>query len=119
MVAPRADRFQMALPVRYRSLPERTWHEGQIENISGSGVLFRTAVPLAAATAVEMMFFLPAIAPQPSASVRCRAEVVRTAPPEPPDTRPAVAVAIRRYRLTSGARAQRTPQPSAPAESAS
>ena len=92
----------MTLPMRYRSLSERTWHEGQIENISCSGVLFRAAVPLPAAAAVEMMFFLPSIAPQPPASVRCRAEVVRTAPPEPPDTLPAVAVAIRRYRLMKG-----------------
>ena len=92
----------MTLPMRYRSLSERTWHEGQIENISSSGVLFRTPAPLAVATAVELMFVLPSSAPQPPASVRCTAEVVRTAPPESPDTGTAVAVAIRHYRLIKG-----------------
>lgn len=109
-LVPRADRFQMVLPVQYRAMSdsaaEQTWHEGLIENISGSGVLFRAAEPLAAATAIELMFSLPSSAHQPPATVRCRAQVVRAAPPQPPDTRTALAVVIQHYRLARGAAAR-------------
>ena len=37
----RAQRFQLHLPLRYRRLGEKQWHEGTTENISRSGMLFQ------------------------------------------------------------------------------
>src|SRR5215813_4306965 len=37
----RAQRFQLHLPLKYRRLGEKIWHEGTTENISRSGMLFK------------------------------------------------------------------------------
>jgi PilZ domain len=103
---PRADRFQMALPVRYRRLTEESWREGQIENISGSGILFRAGAPLELAAKIELAFSLPSSDPhEPAASIHCKAEVVRLAPPQLPDCRPGLAAAITRFRFSAEGRA--------------
>jgi PilZ domain len=99
---PRATRFRIEVPLRYRSVGERTWHDGQIENISGSGVLFRAGPLFAVATVIEFAFSVPFTSSGNShAEVFCRAQVVRAAPPTPADTRPGLAAAIRGYRLTT------------------
>lgn len=36
----RAERFHLCLNVKYRISGERKWREGQVQNISSSGVLF-------------------------------------------------------------------------------
>lgn len=103
---PRADRFHMALPLRYRRLTDESWREGQIENISGSGILFRAGAPLELATRIELAFSLPSSDPhEPAASIHCKAEVVRVAPPQLPDCRPGLAAAITRFRFSTEGRA--------------
>src|SRR5438093_1219765 len=42
----RATRFPLRLPVRYRPLGKPEWRQGQTENISHSGALFRVEAPL-------------------------------------------------------------------------
>jgi hypothetical protein len=102
---PRADRFQMALPVRYRPVADEVWREGQIENISGSGILFRAGALLEPATKIELAFSLPSSDPhEPAASIHCNAEIVRVAPPRLPDTRPGLAAAIIRFRFSTEGR---------------
>src|SRR6202044_1069163 len=37
----RAQRFQLHLPLKYRRLDEKNWHDGETRNISRSGLLFQ------------------------------------------------------------------------------
>jgi hypothetical protein len=70
------------------------------DNISRSGVLFRTADVLARSTPVEMYFALPLeISGRPGAVVACRGQIVRTVPPGSPDALPGLAATISRYRF--------------------
>lgn len=54
----RATRFPLRLPVRYRPLGKPEWHQGQTENISHSGALFRVEAPLPVDTRVEFRLVL-------------------------------------------------------------
>lgn len=76
----RPQRVALHLPLRYRSAGDPAWHEARTENISRSGVLFRTTDPIEIDTEVEMTFVLP-MAPSPPAIV-CRGRVVRTVLPD-------------------------------------
>jgi hypothetical protein len=62
--------------MRYRSVGAKQWREGQIENISRSGVLFWTEHLLAVDTPLEMNFELPLAGMKPG--IVCRGRVVRT-----------------------------------------
>jgi len=96
----RAARFAIQIPMRYRSAGEMIWHEGYTENISRSGVLFRTSQPVARFTPIEMMLALPSeVGGGQDATVICRGRVVRTEPAGPLDPRPAIAATIAGYRL--------------------
>jgi hypothetical protein len=72
----RARRFAMEMPLQYRARGEQTWHEARTENISRSGVLFRTEGTLEIATEIDMTFVLPGLEAAPA--VVCRGRVVRT-----------------------------------------
>src|SRR2546423_6539073 len=96
----RAIRYPIRMPIRYRLSGELQWREGQTENISRSGVLFRTEHPVAARTAVEMLMTLPPeISGNDHATVICRGRVVRTEPAHDGEPHPAVAATIAGYRL--------------------
>jgi len=73
----RAHRYPIRVPVRYRSRGADTWHDGRIENISESGMLFEAEHPVAVNTPVEMTFVLPATM---SAELICRGTIVRAVP---------------------------------------
>jgi hypothetical protein len=74
----RAQRFGFHLPVRYRPAGG-TWHDGQIENVSCSGVLFHAAEAVPDLdTEVEIVFVLPVRPAAPRIVCRCR--VVRRVP---------------------------------------
>jgi len=76
------------------------WREGYTENISRSGVLFRTSQPMPLLTPVEMLLALPSeVGGGDDATVICRGRVVRTEPANRLDPRPAVAATIAGYRL--------------------
>lgn len=94
--AGRARRFPFALPVQYRPVGDTAWHDGQMENISRSGVLFRTPAVLDVDTEVDICFVLPL--PRARPAVLCRGRVVRTVLPAE-GRPPGLAVTIARYRF--------------------
>jgi hypothetical protein len=98
----RAPRYPIRIPMRYRPSGDPLWREGQTENISRSGVLFRTDHLMPLQTPIEMLLPLPFDVSRgvEAATVICRGRVVRAEPGETPDDpRPAVAATIAGYRL--------------------
>ena len=96
MDSQRAPRFPVSLPLRYRSIGATQWIDGQVENISRSGVLFRAANLVAVDTSIEMSFVLP-VGDGPG--VVCRGRVVRTVPPKADEAPPGLAVTIATYQF--------------------
>jgi len=67
------------MALRYRLMGEILWHDGRVENISRSGVLFRAEHALTPNKAVEMSFVLPVqSSSEPGAEVTCHGHIVRT-----------------------------------------
>jgi hypothetical protein len=96
----RAPRFSIEVPFYFRQSGESSWREGMTDNISRSGVLFRTPEMLEESTLLEMHFALPLeVSGQPGALVACRGRIVRTVPADSPDALPAMAATISRYRF--------------------
>ena len=100
----RAPRYPLRIPLRYRQSGEQQWREGRTENISRSGVLFRTDHLIPLQTPIEMLLALPAevAGGEEAATVICRGRIVRTEPPggdAEDEARPAVAATIAGYRL--------------------
>jgi len=101
---PRAQRFTLQMPVRYRRPGEHSWHVGTTENISRSGVLFRADDVLEPYTQLEINLVLPVeIAGLAAAEVVCRGEVVRSVQPPAPEGGPALAARILQYHFQHGA----------------
>src|SRR5208282_2359965 len=97
----RAERFAVQIPVRYRIPLSPDWFEARTENVSYTGVLFRTENIFRPTTIVEMRLELPTINPDGShAEVVCKCEVVRVEQNRGGGIPPAIAVAIHYYRLT-------------------
>ena len=88
--------------MRYRPSGDPQWREGQTENISRSGVLFRTDHLVPLQTPIEMLLPLPFAAGgvEEAATVICRGRVVRHEPGDSPDgPRTVVAATIAGFRL--------------------
>ncbi|HTS34840.1 MAG TPA: ATP-binding protein [Candidatus Solibacter sp.] len=99
----RAQRFQLHLPLRYRRLGEKDWHDGTTENISRSGMLFQANEPLQPSSQLEINLVLPAeIAGLSATEVVCRGEVVRTIEPNGKALSPALAARILQYHFQHG-----------------
>jgi PAS domain S-box-containing protein len=99
----RAQRFQLHLPLRYRRLGEESWHDGQTENISRSGMLFQAEEPLQPTVQLEINLVLPAeIAGLSETEVVCRGEVVRAIEPNGGVVSPALAARILQYHFQHG-----------------
>jgi hypothetical protein len=81
--------------MRYRSVGAARWREGEIENISRSGVLFWTSHLLAVDTRLEMSFVLPLGDGTPR--VVCRGHVVRTVMPKAREAPAGLAATISTY----------------------
>jgi hypothetical protein len=95
----RARRYPIRLTMRFRSSGDAKWRDARTENISRSGVLFRTADVMPRATHIEMLMALPAEVGGENATVICRGRIVRTEPPRDDDPQPAVAATIAGYRF--------------------
>ena len=96
----RARRFALHLPVYFRQPHSPTWLEGTTENISYTGLLFRSSHPLVPETALELRLQLAVGTKQNrAAEIRCKGAVVRVEPRIAPETPIALAVAIRDYRI--------------------
>jgi PAS domain S-box-containing protein len=100
--ATRAQRFQLHLPLRYRRVGETNWREGTTENISRSGMLFKTDEVLQPSSQLEINLVLPAeIAGLSATEVVCRGEVVRSIAPQG-TVSPALAARILQYHFQHG-----------------
>jgi len=99
----RAKRFAVQIPVHYRKPHTSRWFEGRTENISYSGVLFRTECPLQPKTALELNFELPAaLLGEAPAKMVCKGVVVRVEKSPISGIPPALAVSVRCYRMARG-----------------
>jgi PAS domain S-box-containing protein len=99
----RAQRFQLRLPLRYRRVGEKDWHDGTTENISRSGMLFKTEEVVQPNSQLEINLVLPAeIAGLTATEVVCRGEVVRTVEPHGEALSPALAARILQYHFQHG-----------------
>jgi len=77
-LVPRAPRFTLQIPVHYRVPGESQWRHGTTENISRSGVLFRTEQLLQPNERLEISLELPTdIFGLAAAEIVCRGEIVR------------------------------------------
>ena len=95
---PRAFRFHVQSPLRYRENGQTDWCEGTVINMSRTGVLFRAAHEVEPKTMLELQIRFPT--EDPPANVMCWGPAVRMELPQPPDSQPAIAAAISRYRFT-------------------
>ena len=99
----RAQRFQLHLPLRYRRLGEKDWHDGKTQNISRSGMLFQADEVLQPSSQLEINLVLPAeIAGLSETEVVCRGEVVRTVEGQEGSISPALAARILQYHFQHG-----------------
>ena len=97
---PRAPRFTLQLPVHYRLSGEATWRHGTTENISRSGVLFRTDQPLEPNARLEFSVELPTnVFGMAATEIQCRGEVVRQVDPGEEGTTPVLAARILDYQF--------------------
>jgi hypothetical protein len=74
----RARRLELNIPVRYRGRNLSTWHEGMIQNISQSGVLFQGSQQLPVNALLELIFEMPElISGQKNSNVLCQGRLIR------------------------------------------
>lgn len=96
----RAPRYVLRTLLLYRRRGQRGWNQGQTENISRSGVLFRSQELIGESTSVALRFALPVeIYGQPGALVTCHGSVVRAVPAADEGDLPVVAATIMRFRI--------------------
>jgi len=75
---PRARRLRLNIPVRYRGKNLSIWHEGMIQNISQSGILFRGPQQLPVNALMELIFEMPElISGQKNSNVLCQGRLNR------------------------------------------
>ncbi|HVH55612.1 MAG TPA: PilZ domain-containing protein [Vicinamibacterales bacterium] len=79
---PRATRFVMNLPVRYRVQGEKGWSYGMSINVSASGLLFRADRQVAPHARMQIEVVLPGDE-QGSARVAARGAVTRVSSEDP------------------------------------
>lgn len=95
-MTPRAQRFPIETPLRYRPRGGSAWIQSRTINISRSGLLFVAPDILDPKTVLEMQILFPTeITGGSPANVICWGPVIRTEP-----SHPAVAAAIVQYRFT-------------------
>jgi hypothetical protein len=98
--AERARRFALYLPVHFRQPHSPKWLEGTTENISYTGVLFRSSYPLPLETPLELRLEVAVGSKRNhGAEIHCKGAVVRVEQRMVPEAPVALAVAIRDYRI--------------------
>ena len=107
----RARRFALHLPVYFRQPQSPKWLEGMTENISYTGVLFRSSSTFVPETPLELRLQLAAgRKPNHASEIRCKGEVVRVEPGNGPETPTALAVSISDYRIVRKAALRERPE---------
>ena len=56
---PRARRLRLSSPVRYRPINEESWNEGELKNLSQSGLLFKANCLLAQGERIQVELDMP------------------------------------------------------------
>lgn len=75
---PRARRLKLDSVLRYRVNNTSTWHEGVIDNLSQTGLLFHGPQQLPVNALIEMVFEMPEeISGQKNRNVLCQGRVIR------------------------------------------
>ena len=92
----RAQRYAIALPMRYRRMGEEAWAAGTTVNISRSGVLFEGERSLDREAGIELALTMPADVAE-GARVVARGVVVRAAAQGAVDVRGTFAATIAYY----------------------
>jgi len=98
----RARRFPVRISLCYRPPGDPQWYEGQTENMSHSGVLFRADHLMPLQTPIEMLLELPIeLGAGQHTKVICRGRVIRTEPAADAyaSSQPALAATIVGYRI--------------------
>jgi PilZ domain len=76
---PRARRLKLDSLIRYRVYNTSTWHEGMIDNLSQTGLLFHGPQPLPVNALIEMVFEMPEeISGQKNRNVLAQGRVIRS-----------------------------------------
>ena len=78
-MTPRAERFPLIRPIQYRVAGEQWWGRGVTENMSATGVLFRSARPIHIGTDVDVDVVMQE--GLPGRHILCRARIVRASAP--------------------------------------
>lgn len=100
---PRAERFPLSIPVRYRAPNRPEWLEGKTQNISCSGLLLHTDASVEPKVKLELRIELPvAVLGEGRGEIVCKGTVVRAQENPLADLPTALAVAIQSYRMTRG-----------------
>jgi hypothetical protein len=99
---PRARRLKLQVPLRYRAKNLDSWHEGVIDNLSQSGLLFHGSQRFPENTLLEMVFEMPEeISGQKNSTVLCQGRVTRakesTKDKKKSDSAPILAASILDY----------------------
>jgi hypothetical protein len=98
---PRAFRYAIHIPVKFREKGTAEWHEGKTVNISRTGVLFQSDMKLPPKSLLEMQIVLPhELSGEPQANVRCWGPVVRSESAAAEQGLIALAASITRYRFS-------------------
>ena len=96
----RAQRFQLQIPVRYRTGDEPGWHSGTTRNISRSGMLFHGDNWAQPSTRIELTLLLPRqMGVVRAAEVICRGTVTRSEQRGIEEGGHLLAIQISHYRL--------------------
>jgi PilZ domain len=101
---PRARRLKLGTPIRYRVKNLGSWHEGTIDNLSQSGLLFHGAQRFPENTLLEMVFEMPEeISGQKNSTVLCQGRIIRAKESAKdkhnPESAPALAASILDYKF--------------------
>jgi len=76
---PRARRIHLDSPIQFRITPNEPWSDGQVRNVSQSGVYFTTEGTLPMGAHIQVIFTMPQeIAGQENAKVFCKGRITRT-----------------------------------------
>jgi len=110
----RAQRFELRIPLRYRTHNDESWHRGTTRNISRSGMLFHGENWAEPRTHIELTLSLPRqFGVGRAADVICRGLVTRAEQRGIEEGGPLIAIQISHYRLvrTKDERQLENPKP--------
>jgi hypothetical protein len=91
----RATRHPLKVPLRFRPAGDPAWRDGRSENISRSGVLFRSERFVVPETEIEVLLTLGGeLGREEAGTLLCRGRVVRIEAGSDEDPRTAIAATI-------------------------